>query len=364
MKRKTIMIIGSILLIILIVFALTIKKIRNPNAEKVVEFIKNNPDKSAILLYKNDSLMVSLNPNKVMPLASTVKIIIAIEYAYQAAENKIDPDELIDLNEIQHFYVDKSDGGAHKMWLPTVATKIQSNKISIREIAKGMIAFSSNANTEWLLDRLGLDNVNNRIQALELKHHSNLHYIVSALFVGQELFGESPDKEQKLKALSMTDYVSAINTIHQKMKVDSNYRKRKRDSKIELQKIWSDRLPAASVSDYVSIMQKINSRKYFDTITHQYLDEIMEYLLKYPKNRENFIHTGVKGGSTAFILTKALYATDTKSNKTELAYFFNNLNIFESRNLLPSLNKFDLNTLLNQEFVEKMKNELTINKKQ
>ena len=51
----------------------------------------------------------------------------------------------------------------------------------------------------------------------------------------------------------------------------------------------------------------------------------MEYILENPKNEEKIEHIGMKGGSTAFVLTKALYSTDNKGNKTELAYFFNNL---------------------------------------
>jgi D-alanyl-D-alanine carboxypeptidase len=35
-----------------------------------------------------------------MPLASTVKIIIAIEYAEQAAQGQINPDEKISLSEL------------------------------------------------------------------------------------------------------------------------------------------------------------------------------------------------------------------------------------------------------------------------
>lgn len=56
-----------------------------PSEGKVLDFIKRNPGKTAILLYRNDSVLAVQNPNKVMPLASTVKIIIANEYAEQCA---------------------------------------------------------------------------------------------------------------------------------------------------------------------------------------------------------------------------------------------------------------------------------------
>ncbi|PIO47868.1 MAG: hypothetical protein CMR00_07690 [[Chlorobium] sp. 445] len=66
----------------------------------------------------------------------------------------------------------------------------------------------------------------------------------------------------------------------------------------------------------------------------------------------------MKGGSTPFVLTKALYATDKKGNKTELAYFLNDLNMIEMVNLLVSANEFELKILTNREFRDKIKAEL------
>lgn len=63
----------------------------SPNEEKVLDFIKNNPSQTAILLVRNDTVLD--NADKVMPLASTVKIIIAVACAAQAVSRQINPDE-------------------------------------------------------------------------------------------------------------------------------------------------------------------------------------------------------------------------------------------------------------------------------
>ena len=123
---------------------------------------------------------------------------------------------------------------------------------------------------------------------------------------------------------------------------------------LNIQKVWSDKLPAATVTDYVSIMKKINSRTYFNARTHQYLDEVMEYILENPANREWLEHSGMKGGSTAFLLTKALYATDKQGNTTELAYFMNDLTVLEITRLQASMNEFELNILTNAAFREQV----------
>lgn len=223
-----------------------------------------------------------------------------------------------------------------------------------------MIKYSSNANTEWLLNELGIEKLNNRLHSLGLKYHSKIYNIVSAMFVGKELFPTSKGKEleKKLKELSMDDYVNATNRIHQKLLTDTSYKKDIENIGMNIQKIWSDRLLSSTVSDYVAVIQKINSRTYFNEETQKYLDEVMEYPLENPANREWLEHCGMKGGSTAFVLTKALYATDKEGNKTELAYFLNDLSIWEMLKLEMSMNEFELKILTDKEFRTKIKKEL------
>ena len=137
---------NSILLVLALMFVSSLSFCGDKDKEsKVISFMKDNPDKIAITLIRNDSVIVDLNSSKVMPLASTVKILVAIEYAEQAASGKINPDEVIDKKDLNIYYVPKTDGGAHPRWLE----KLEGKPITLREVAKGMIQYSSNANTEY-----------------------------------------------------------------------------------------------------------------------------------------------------------------------------------------------------------------------
>lgn len=330
------------------------------NGNLILKFIKNNPNKTTIKLVRNDRLLAEKNPNKMMPLASTVKIILAIEYAEQSSKGIINPNQKVALDEIAKFYVPNTDGGAHSSWLKSVKDKIVNNAITIREIAKGMILYSSNANTEWLCEKLGLDNINKQIDSLGITEHTEIYYIVSALFLGTEKFPTLKDKEleNKLKALSIDDYIEVTNQIHHKLSVDATYKKSIGYLGMETQRIWSNNLPGSTVNEYVEIMKKINSRTYFSLKTHQYLDEVMEFLLDNPANRKWLKHVGMKGGSTAFVLTNALYATDKTGNKTELAYFFNDLGVLQRIRLERSMNAFELKILTDEAFRNKIEREL------
>lgn len=231
----------------------------SPREDKILNFINANPKRSALLLIRNDTIIASQNMNKIMPLASTVKIILAIEYAEQSTNGLINPDELIPLDELDRFYVPNTDGGAHPGWLKSVNNKISENQISIREIAKGMIKFSSNANTEWLLNKLGCDKVNSRLDSLAIGSHTEIYDIVSALFVGKELFPDLKGKvlRKRLDQLGTEEYIEATGKIHQKLFSDTLYKKEIGDLSLDIQKVWSDRLPSSTVEDYVSIMKRL-----------------------------------------------------------------------------------------------------------
>jgi len=355
MLKKILIGLGILVVLGIAVIALAAYFIK-PDKSKILTYLKENKSNTALKLVRNGTTLAERNSTEVMPLASTVKIIIAIEYAEQAAQGIVDPDEMVKLSELDKFYVKNTDGGAHPSWLKYVKKEIVDEQISIREIAKGMILMSSNANTEWLCKKLGLDNINNRLDSLGVKNHSEIYNIVSALFIGKELFPERTGEElaTQLRALSTEEYIQATEQIHTKLLSSLSYKEDLGDLSMKIQRVWSDRLPAATVDDYVNVMAKINSRSFLSPEVHSYLDEVMEFLLENPKNREWLEHAGMKGGSTAFVLTKALYAEDKSGNKIELAYFIDDMSPLENTKLQMSMNAFELAILTDKTFRSKV----------
>ncbi len=335
---------------LMLLLGFVLGKTAHPPETDIVKFIENNPDRSAIKWMRNDSVVVDNNSDKMMCLASTVKIILAIEYAEQAASKKIDPDQMIPIRELDKFYIPNTDGGAYPRWLKSFNDKIEDRHISIRNIVKGMIWYSSNANTEWLCKKLGLENINTRLEKMEVKNHDKIFYPVSALFVGKEKFPDLKNDKltQELRAMTMEEYHRVTYIIQEKLLKDPDYKSDLGSFGFDVQRVWSDNLPSSTTAEYVDIMRKINSRSYFIKETQQYLDDIMERLLLNPKNRSWLNHAGMKGGSTSSVLTKALYTTDTKGNTTEMAYFFNDLERDEVKALSGSMNSFELDVIKNR----------------
>lgn len=339
-------VVGSILILFAGIAAYAYFKYFNIDGDFVTDFIQKNPTKSTLYWMRNDTLLASHDADKKMPLASTVKTIIAIEFAQQAASGKINPEEQVPLSEPRRFYIPDTDGGAHPQWLKKIHEKglVKNEKVSLLELAKGMIRYSSNANTEYLMWRLGLNNINANLSALGLAHHDSLYPFVSALYVCSD--------ENSSKGLSLMPrelYLERANQYFEKLQVDTTVKSTFVSAHVSLpsQRVWSDRLPGGTAQEYGELMKKIQSRTYFDPKVQAILDEIMEWPMEtFDSNRKQYQHLGAKGGSTAFVLTYALYATDKVGNATQLVFMFNNLTPVESSLLQAKLAEFQQTILV------------------
>jgi D-alanyl-D-alanine carboxypeptidase len=328
-------------------------------ADSILNFISANKSRSSIYLSQNDTVLTHLNENTLMPLASTVKIMVAVEFAKQAAANVVDQSGKVSLAELDKYYLPNTDGNAHPNWI-TYEKKmghIQNDSARLIDVARGMIMFSSNANTEYLMDLLGFDNVKNNIQLFGLKQHTAIYPLVASLFMYQNPKGKKEESILKgIKKLSDQEYSRYIFDMHNALKYSSLLKDkfRPQDLTMTMQKAWSDRLPASTTKEYVRICKVLNNRKFFDENTYGIISEVLESVMENPANQKWLKHAGMKGGSTAWVLTKAVYATTKDDTKIEMAYFFNNLTEQENSSLQKWMNSFELKVLSDAGFRKKI----------
>lgn len=326
------------------------------NIDEIIKFIKENPKKASIVLIENGKEALNFNGNQLMPLASAAKTIIAIEFSNQVAAKKLNADQNIAISELNKFYI-PLDGGAHPAWLKSLKKK-NGDSASLLQIAQGMIRFSSNANTEYLEDLLGLANINRNIKTLKLQQHSLYYYFTTGAMMTC-LRPPTIDEEKwiaQLEAMPMEEYRKRCETNHIKLKTDSNFIKTFSSINLPLsiQKIWSDRLVASTAADYASIMQKINSRNYFKPEVQNVLDQLMEWPMIYPRVQAVFKHFGQKSGSTGFILTDAFYTMEKKGTNLACAFFFNNLTEKERLMVESHISNFESGIITDSTFRQKL----------
>ena len=328
-------------------------------ADSLLNFIKQNKARASVYLTQNDSVMAHLNENKMMPLASTVKIMVAIEFAKQAAQKVFDENMPVGLSELDRYYLPNTDGNAHPDWLAYEKKMghIKNDSIPVLDVARGMIMFSSNANTEYLMDLLGPDNVKNNIELLGIKQHSAIYPLVASLFMYQNPLKKKEENILKgIKSLNEEQYCRYIYDMHKALAYDTVLKSkfRPQDLTPKMQKMWSDRLPASTTKEYVRICKVLNNRKFFDENTYGLIAEVLETIMENPANQAWLTHAGMKGGSTAWVLTKALYATTKKGERIEMAYFFNDLTEKENTRLQGWMNDFELAALKDEDFRKKI----------
>lgn len=75
MLKKTLIIGSAIILILSAGFGVAFFMVK-PDKERIVDFIRGNPDRISISLSQNEKVLAEHNEIKMLPLASTVKILL------------------------------------------------------------------------------------------------------------------------------------------------------------------------------------------------------------------------------------------------------------------------------------------------
>lgn len=96
---------------------------------------------------------VLYNAEERFPLASVAKLMVLIEYAQQVDEGHITLSELVDIGTLNLYDLPRTDGGAHRQFLDLYPPG--AYRVTLWDVAAiGMIQYSSNAASDYLLDRL------------------------------------------------------------------------------------------------------------------------------------------------------------------------------------------------------------------
>ncbi len=328
-------------------------------ADSFLNFIKANKDRASVYITRNDTVIAYLNEKKMMPLASTFKILVAVEFAKQATSDVIDKNVYVPLSELDKYYLPNTDGGAHPQWLAyeKQANHIRRDSVRLIDIARGMIMFSSNANTEFLMDILGINNIRSNISLFGLKNHSPIFPPPASLLMFQNPKDISEDKI--LKAISKfndEDFVKHVYSLHVQLKHDYRFKAsfRPQDLTMRMQQAWSDRLPSSTTKDYVHLANVLNNRKFLSDEAYKVLSEVLEYPMENEVFKKVFKHYGMKGGNTSFVLTNVMYLKTVNNVSMEMAIFFNHLTPQEEAILSRQMDLFEAQVIYDGGFRKKL----------
>ena len=358
--KKRLIIYGAITLIL----GIAAYALFRDNPDYVIKHLKENPEASSLYFAENGVPVITYQSTITRPLASTVKILIAIEYAMQVEENKIQKDSKVSLDELNRFYIKNTDGGAHEAWLDAIKRDggIENNEVSLHDVAKGMITYSSNANTEYLIHLLGIDAINERKTALGLAQHEDVYPIVSALLISEFIEKDGMSEKELINALnemSMEQYRTLAKSLSLKIQTgEINASETTFDRSPAVQRVWSDRLIGASANDYGKLLALISNDE-LPSVAAETMRDVMEWPIQLNKeNLKRYAHIGAKGGSTLFILNNAKYVESLKGDKYELVLLFDDLNFIKRLLLNNNWNSFESKLMSSADYRDKVRDEL------
>ncbi len=307
-------------------------------ADSFYNFIKANPLRSSVYITRNDTVIARLNESKLMPLASTVGILIAIEFSQQSTHEMINENAFVSLEELERFYIPLIDSAAYNSWLEYAKAhkEIKDGSIKLVDIARGMILFGCYTNADYLMDLLGFDSVKENIATFKLKQHTAVYPFAGSLFTYHIPKKSSEDKLLKsLSKYSDKKYSMEAYYNHVDLKKDSSYKETFRADKFtpRLMKMWNDNLPASTTKEYVMIAQALNNREVIDEDAYFPIGETLEQPMEKKENQRLYKHFGAKTGKTSYIFTRVIYFTQKDGTRIESAIFFKDLAPSEEKKL-------------------------------
>lgn len=295
----------------------------------IAKIINDNKEHYSIILSQDDTILININAEVSRPLASVVKLIVAIEFSEQVGAGQLDKEEMVPVGVLEKYHLQHTDGQAHEDWilyLNAYEKMTSDSMISLWEVARGMMTYSSNANAEYLMDRLGIDNVNNRLEQLGIEKHSRINYPVSYLYLTPTDLKTETDK----------GIYSKCQRIHEQLKADG-VSVGSFDYGIAMspdnQKLLSDRMSSSTALEYYELLRKISSNGYFSHKVQMELNSIIERDV--PAGKYDIVRYGGKGGSTLWILNNAVYL-ERKNGKQYKFIMFSNYPTDRNDNMLLS----------------------------
>lgn len=198
------------------------KREMNKTKEDLLTFVtKNKKDVSATMI-ENEDVVLDWNGDQKTPLASTVKLMVLLHFVKTVSSGDIKLDEKVALSDIEKFFIDRTDGGAHTYWLEV---NDFSEHATLLDVAKGMMQFSSNACTDYLIDLLDLERINDQMKQAGLTEHDELMPLTPMLLWSAYVSDRRRDAYKKMSGVSEEQYKSLMNEIFNIMKNDPKHKK-------------------------------------------------------------------------------------------------------------------------------------------
>jgi hypothetical protein len=334
-----IVILGSTLAILLAGGAFGYIRKATTVKRELADLILANPASAAAVAYTfgemgdlvQDGQALFHNADEPLALASTMKLVVLATYADAVANGELDPGERGPIADVERYYLPLTDGGAHLSGLKSTGLQAgesgfardQAATIALDDLARIMLHYSGNAETDYLIARLGPDKSASVIQRAGLDHHTPIGLTlgpVLAIFDRKGPFSSGPN--QGIGVDAATGDTSHLDRLTDLYLLDHQWRAAQIQFMSSVSRVsggrpdmWARQAAAAqrflrgTAREYAQMMARIAAGKFLSTQVSEIMQQKLESVPSDRPLRATFYaRHGAKDGAAAGVLTLAAYA--------------------------------------------------------
>lgn len=312
----------------------------NRRKGELSEYIRSHPSSAAIVAYTIDShgqvvpdgREVFFNADTPLVLASTMKTVILAAYEEAVERQELDPNERVRVTEVEKYYLPRTDDGAHaaglaKLGLATDASGFARDPgatIPLDDIARIMIHNSGNAESDYLLARLGMERIAATMSAAGMKQHTPIHFILGislAMFNHEAPLSEAGQRQALVEDIAAGNFATLEGLVERYVH-DPGWRaaqiafmqseslmaaagKMGWNGQVEASQLF----PHGTAREYARFMAQIASGQFISPAVSARIQQKLETIPTDEPLRFLFHHRyGAKDGVTAGVLTLVSYA--------------------------------------------------------
>ena len=247
-----------ILFILFIISGIALNK-RNLRKDKhdLLKYFKKHKDRLSITIKEDGIDTLTINSDQKFPLASTLKVLIAFNFVKAVTNKRFSINDKVELDELDKFYLPNTDGDAHPRWKKSINNPAD---VSLMEVAKGMMQFSSNACTDFLINKIGIDTINNSLDSLQLDSHDQITYLTPPILMPRYLSDKKKIARQQLESMAIHKYQELSKELFEKMTTDGCNDLKENMLKMldhKTQLAITKKMPSSTTREYADFMYEL-----------------------------------------------------------------------------------------------------------
>lgn len=303
------------------------------SVDDLLAWLAAHPDKVSVVVVNpaTGHEVIAHDPDVPRPLASVRKVLILGAYAEAVVAGQVDPTQLVDLEEVQRWWILGTDADAHESAVEEATTEhwLRNGRLELDRVVWAMVRWSDNAAADYLLALLG----HHRVETF-----SETHDVATDTTFGS-IFGETLAWSQ----FSVGDWEAM--TPDERVEHSSRLAHQQRGPLrgLDLPDAATQRRLAATSTlgtarQWAHFMGAVATGDGFDEDAALIMRRHLEWSLRaFPDEIQQLKSFGTKGGSLAGVVTEVSYLQPVDEELLSVAMFFHDLSADDWMQLTRSL---------------------------